>query len=251
MQEAALEAAGVFGTYKALETPAPFLRARLQEVRREYRGINVTIPHKQAVIPLLDEVSLEAQAIGAVNTILNENGRLIGFNTDAAGFMSGLDEAAISYIHKKALILGAGGAARAIAFALKQAGAQVAIYNRTPEKAQELAQAFQLTALTPILLEPAVRTCDLLINTSSVGLKDPHTSPLPEGLMPLHGTVIDIVYNPLQTKLLKEAEALGLKTVGGLPMLVWQGALAFEIWTGAKADIARMYAATKKQLAYG
>lgn len=248
MQTAALEAASVSGTYRALETPAAFLRARIQEIRREYRGVNVTIPYKEAVIPFLDELSTEAQAIGAVNTILNENGKLIGFNTDAPGFLAGLDEAAISYTNRKALILGAGGAARAIAYALKHEGAQVAVHNRTQDRAEELARHFDILTIATGLLEPAIKSCDLLINTTSVGLKDPSSSPLPAGLLPKHGVVVDIVYNPLQTKLLLEAQTAGLKTLGGLPMLVWQGALAFEIWTGKKASLADMYRAARDHL---
>lgn len=250
MQTAALEAAGVEGTYRAMETPPAFLRARMQEVRRECRGVNVTIPHKEAVIPYLDELSTEAQAIGAVNTILNDNGRLIGFNTDAPGFLAGLDEAAISYTNRKALILGAGGAARAIAYALHHEGAQVAIHNRTHDRAEALAEQLNVLSLSTGLLEPAIKSCDLLINTTSVGLKDPSSSPLPAGILPKHGVVVDIVYNPLVTKLLTDAQNAGLKTLGGLPMLVWQGALAFEIWTGRKASLADMYQAARDHLTH-
>lgn len=248
MQAAALEAAGLAGSYKALETPTPFLRARMQEVRREYRGVNLTIPYKESVIPYLDEFSSEAQAIGAVNTVVNESGKLIGFNTDASGFLCGLDEAGISYRGKKVIVLGAGGAARAIAYALKQEEAQVALYNRTPERAKELSKALGTSTLTLELLEHALKSCDLLINTTSVGLKDEAASPLPQGWLPTSGVVVDIVYNPTNTKLMRDTQAKGLRTLGGLPMLVWQGALAFELWTGHKADIARMYEAARRRL---
>ncbi len=249
MQEAALRAAGLEGSYRLLETPPAFLRARLQEVRRAYTGVNVTIPHKEAVLPYLDGLSPEAQAIGAVNTIVREGDRLIGHNTDAPGFISGLDEAGFAYRGRRALVLGAGGAARAIAYALKEEGAQVALYNRTPERAEVLCRSLGVHWVTDGLLETAVRGADLLINATSVGLKDPSSSPLPPGLLPRSGVVVDIVYNPPITRLLQEAQQAGLPTLGGLPMLVWQGALAFELWTGCRADVQAMYAAARAQLA--
>jgi len=247
MHEAALRAAGLEGTYLALETPPAFLRARLQEVRRGFAGVNVTVPHKERVLDYLDEISPEAKAIGAVNTIVCAQGRLIGHNTDAPGFISGLDEAGISYRNKKALVLGAGGAARAVAYALKKGGAQVAVYNRTQSRAEALCNAMGLRLVTEPLLAAAVQGCDLLINTTSVGLKDPSSSPLPPGLLP-RGVVVDIVYNPPTTRLLLEAQQAGLPTLGGLPMLVWQGALAFELWTGIKPDVQAMYKAARARL---
>jgi shikimate dehydrogenase len=248
MQTAALEAAGISATYRVIETAPAFVRARLSEVRREFRGINVTIPHKEAVIPFLDELSSEAEAIGAVNTIVNQEGRLMGYNTDAPGFIQGLEEAGIEYKGRKVLVLGAGGAARAVAYGLKQAGAQVAVSNRTPERAKELSEAIGVGTVTGALLTAALKTCDLLINTTSVGLKDRQSSPLPEGVLPRHAAVVDIVYNPVETKLLRDAKQAGLKTLGGLPMLIWQGALAFELWTGIKPDLPVMYAAAERQL---
>ncbi len=248
MHAAALKTAGLEGSYRALETPAQFLRARLQEIKREYAGVNVTIPHKESVMRYLDELSPEAKAIGAANTIVCDGHRLIGYNTDALGFISGLDEAGISYRNKKALVLGAGGAARAIAYALKEEGVHVAIYNRTLERAKELCETFGLHLVSPPLLDAAVRSCDLLINTTSVGLKDPFSSPLPAGLLPREGAVVDIVYIPSITRLMQEAQSAGLPTLGGLPMLVWQGALAFELWTGIKPDIQVMYGAARAGL---
>jgi shikimate dehydrogenase len=245
IHEAALRAAGLSGSYKALKTPPQFLRARLQEIRREYVGVNVTIPHKESVMAYLDELTSEARAIGAVNTILCKEHRLIGYNTDGLGFISGLDEAGIPYRNQKTLVLGAGGAARAIAYALRERGAHVAVYNRSMERARELCKEFGLHLVSEPLLDTAVRSCDLLINTTSVGLKDPHSSPLPEGLLPREGAVVDIVYNPAITRLLSEAHKAGLLTLGGLPMLVWQGALAFELWTGVRPDVQVMYAAAR------
>lgn len=249
MQLAALESAGLSNwKYTALETPAPFLRARMNEIRRDYRGVNVTIPHKETVMPFLDEISEDAMAIGAVNTIVVEDGKLFGENTDGLGFISSLDEAGVSYRGKRILILGAGGAAKAISYALKKEGAQLGYFNRTPEKAKELAFRFGGVALSPELFLHALKNCDILINTTSVGLKSPTESPMPTGVLPRAATVVDIVYNPYVTKMMKDAQDSGLKTVGGLPMLVWQGALSFEMWTGKKADVKVMYAAAKKGL---
>lgn len=251
MQTAALGAAGLEGSYRAIETAPAFLRARVQEIRRDFRGVNVTIPHKEAVISFLDQLSSEAAAIGAVNTIVNTDGMLVGHNTDGAGFLRGLEEASIEYRGRKSLVLGAGGAAKGIVYALKNAGVQVAVTNRTQGRAKELAESIGVGVVSGALVEAALKTCDLLINATSVGLKDPSASPLPEGILPRHATVIDIVYNPAQTKLLRDANAAGLKTLGGLPMLVWQGALAFELWTGIKPDVKVMYAAAEAQLAVG
>jgi len=248
MHEAALRAAGLEGSYQALETPGYHLRARLQEVRREYAGVNVTIPHKEGVIEYLDELSPEAAAIGAVNAIMRDGNRLIGHNTDGLGFVRGLDGAGISYRNKRALLLGAGGAARAIGYALKQEGVHVAVYNRTQKRAEALCEALSLHRVPETMLEEAVYNCDLLINTTSVGLKDPSSSPLPEGLLPRNGVVVDIVYNPATTRLMREAQEAGLAVLGGLPMLVWQGALSFELWTGVKPDIQVMYAAARASL---
>jgi shikimate dehydrogenase len=247
IHEAALKAAGIEGSYHTLETPPALLPARLQEIRREYAGVNVTVPHKESVLRYLDELSPEAKAIGAVNTIVCAQGRLLGHNTDALGFIFGLNEAGICYRNKKALVLGAGGAARAVAYALKREGAQVAVYNRTQSRAEALCEAMGLHLVTGALLEAAVQGCDLLINTTSVGLRDPSSSPLPPGLLP-RGVVIDIVYNPPTTRLLLEARQAGFPTLNGLPMLVWQAALAFELWTGIKPDVQIMYKAAQSGL---
>ncbi|RIH79172.1 Shikimate dehydrogenase (NADP(+)) [Calidithermus terrae] len=250
MHAAALEALGLAGSYAALETPPEALAERMDEVRRAYRGVNVTVPHKEAVMPYLDRLSPEAEAIGAVNTVVNREGRLEGHNTDAPGFLRGLEEAGIEYRGAKALILGAGGAARAIAWALKQAGAQVRIGNRTLERAAQLQREFGLGEVTDneLVLAGMARSSDLIVNTTTVGLKDPAATPLRAEWLPAGGTVVDIVYNPLETRLLREARAAGLRTLGGLPMLVWQGALAFELWTGQRPPVEVMYQAARGKL---
>lgn len=250
MHTAALRAMGLEGSYIALETPDETLAQRVEEVRREYRGVNVTVPHKEAVMPYLDSLSPEARSIGAVNTIVNHTGRLEGHNTDAPGFLKGLEEAGIEYRGAKVLILGAGGAARAIAWALKQAGAQVRIANRTLQRAAQLQREFGLGEVTDDewVLAGMARSSDLIVNTTTVGLKDPASTPLRAEWFPEKGTVVDIVYDPLETRLLREARAAGLKTLDGLPMLVWQGALAFELWTGVRPPVGVMYQAARGTL---
>lgn len=251
MHQAALKAAGLEGSYRVLPTPPEFLRARIQEVRREFAGVNVTIPLKESVIPHLDELSDEARAVGAVNTIVNRSGLLVGLNTDAPGFLKGLEEAGIPYKRRRALVLGAGGAGRGVAYALKKGGAKVLIHNRTPERAEVLAAELGVGFLTTAALPHALKTCDLLVNTTSVGMKDLDASPLQGLELPRSGTVVDIVYDPQETRLLRDARAAGLRTLGGLPMLVWQGALAFELWTGVKPDVDVMYTSARAALEPG
>ncbi|AEB11874.1 shikimate dehydrogenase [Marinithermus hydrothermalis] len=249
MHRAALQAAGLEGIYRLLETPPDELESRVMEVRRGYRGVNVTVPHKVAVLPYLDEVSPEVQAIGAVNTIVNEEGRLVGHNTDAPGFTRALEAAGVTARGLRAVVLGAGGAARAVVYALVQAGARVRVANRTFARAKALAEVFGAEAVPfegPEFVR-AVREADLLVNATSVGLNDPGASPIPEGVWPREA-VVDIVYNPLETRLLREARAAGLVAVDGLGMLVWQGALAFELWTGRQAPVAAMHAAARAAL---
>lgn len=207
-------------------------------------GLNVTIPHKVAVIPLLDEMDPLAGKMGAVNTIVNEDGKLTGYNTDAPGFLQALKSNGVEPNGKKMVILGAGGAAKGICFILAEAGASLVILNRTVSRAEELAaqmgkfynEDIKAMALNEANLKEALDGADVLVNTTSVGIKpDVDLTPVPAGLLKPDTTVFDIVYNPLETKLLREAKATGARTIDGLDMLVWQGALAFEKWTGRKA----------------
>lgn len=181
MQEAALRAAGLSGSYRPLETPPERLEERLQEVRRGYVGVNVTIPHKESVLAWLDALSPEAQAVGAVNTIQVRDGKLIGHNTDAPGFIAALEEAGIAYRGKRALVLGAGGAARAVVYALREGGAWVRVHNRSLERARALCRDLGAQLVAEDDLETAVLGCDLLVNATSVGMKDPHSSPCRKG----------------------------------------------------------------------
>jgi len=206
------------------------------------QGVNVTIPHKQAVIPWLDTLSPEARLIGAVNTIHLQDGRLHGHNTDGIGFLRSLEEAGGEVAGRTALLLGAGGAARAIAVQLCLSGIRrLYLTNRTPTRAEELATFLKqylpptdisVVAMGVSSLTASLANTDIVVNATAIGMHpdDPMVLPL-AALHPQH-LVCDIVYRPLHTALLRTAQQQGAQTVDGLGMLLYQGAKAFEIWTG-------------------
>ena len=253
---AALKACGLKGDY-SLFPIAPHdkqgLKDMLARVRiNEIHGLNVTIPHKQNVIELMDELTATAKAIGAVNTIYLHEGKLIGDNTDTFGFLSDLKrfltlecDSLLSHLQeqapalqKKALILGAGGSARAVVYALLYDGWDVTIAARRIEQAQQLSQSFGKYDLRLSTFDFQPSTFDLIVNTTPLGMTpNIEDSPLPENIVLSPKTVIyDLIYNPRETKLVKDARAQGLSATTGLGMLIEQAALAFEKWTGAKAD---------------
>ncbi|WP_458354851.1 shikimate dehydrogenase [Peribacillus frigoritolerans] len=210
-------------------------------------GFNITIPHKTSIIPFLDEVDELALAIGAVNTVVNKNGRFIGYNTDGKGFFKSLcDEISGDIKAKKTLVIGAGGAARAIYFTLVKEGVkQVDIANRTKERAAQLVSDCPYDkvskALSIIEAEESLSQYDLIIQTTSSGMSpELDHSPIKVDQLKAGAIVSDIIYNPLQTKLLREAGEKGAETQNGLGMFINQAALAFEIWTGIMPDTARM-----------
>jgi shikimate dehydrogenase len=217
-------------------------------------GANVTVPHKEAVMSYLDEIAPAAQAIGAVNTMVVHGDELVGHNTDWRGFLTALSEGGFDPQDKRAVVLGAGGAARAVVYALAWAGAQVAVLNRTPARAQALVKDFSplfpALPLTSQTLKERTAEAHLLVNATPVGLwPEVDQSIWPEDLpFPDHLVVFDLVYNPRQTKLLRQAEAVGAKVIGGLGMLVHQGAAAFELWTGERAPVETMQAAASEAL---
>ena len=260
MHNAAFKHLGLEAIYEAHDVPPAALAERVSSLREKtILGANVTVPHKQAVVPLLDALNAAAVAIGAVNTIVKDDGQLVGHNTDAAGFLRALQEANFEPRNKRVVVLGAGGAARAVVYALLTAGvAELGVYNRTPERAADaLVDAFAhlggVEVLEPNTLNAQVRGADGLINTTSVGMArgghDPDTSPLPGTGLPYQGFVCDIVYRPSKTRLLKDAEAAGLRTQNGLPMLIHQGAEAFRLWTGRDAPVEIMRRAALDALA--
>jgi shikimate dehydrogenase len=218
----------------------------------------VTIPHKQAVIPLMDELSDSAQRIGAVNTIVVEpDGRLLGDNTDWLGFLHPLDARGFGLAGKSVLLLGAGGAARAVVYALAQRGiSRLAIWNRTADRSAELAAhaATLDPALTVSCMQFAIRNSQfpipnsqLIVNTTPIGMwPRGDESPWPaEVPLPPNALVYDLVYRPEWTQFLRKAEATGCPTQGGLEMLVVQGAVAFELWTGQAPPLDVMMAAAR------
>ncbi len=223
------------------------------------RGLNVTIPHKVAVLPFLDRLDPLAQKIGAVNTIVNDDGCLTGYNTDAGGFLQALRERGIEPKDKRVVVLGAGGASRAVSFSLAEQGSHLVILNRASgiagarELAGSLSQAFGSTvaalALTRQNLRKALEPADILVNTTSVGMSPAiDQTPVDADLLRPNLIVYDIIYNPVKTRLLREAETKGANTISGIDMLVGQGALAFEKWTGRQAPTALMKAVITKAL---
>lgn len=231
--------------YEMLEVPPDTLKATVKKFRSpEWLGFNVTVPHKVAIFSLIDEVDEKAQLIGAVNTVINHGGKLTGTNTDGEGFIQSLLHAGFSLTDKvQALIIGAGGAARAVGFALAKSGIKrLDFTNRTQEKAEALSEvAKEFTASSALSLsqaEEGLADYQLVINATSVGM-EPFPDHIPLSLrhvMP--GTFcVDLIYKPLQTLWLKEADSKRCQTLNGLPMLVYQGALAFKHWFGNMPEV--------------
>jgi shikimate dehydrogenase len=253
-QSAAFAHCGLDVVYERWDTPLADLPGRVAALRaRDVLGANVTVPHKEAVIPLLDEVGDQAARAGAVNTIVNRDGRLFGFNTDGPGFVAALrQEASVEPAGRSFLLLGAGGAARGIALALIDArAARVDIWNRTPSRAAGLAADLGPPA-RPLADLPLLAPYDCLVNCTTIGMRGgpaPGASPVSLETAGPDLLVVDIVYAPLETPLLREAAARGLRTLGGLPMLIYQGALAFELWTGLPGPVDVMFAAARNELA--
>ncbi|MBO8164160.1 MAG: shikimate dehydrogenase [Brevibacillus sp.] len=222
------------------------------------RGVNVTIPHKVAVLPMLDEIDPLAKRIGAVNTIVNEDGRLIGYNTDGLGYVrSLLEETRANLTEQRVTLLGAGGAARAVACTLAERGVrEIRIINRSRERAEQLAAHLRPLVKVQVVEQEeyrsAVESATLLINTTSIGMY-PHTNEMPVPAEWLHSGLIvsDLIYNPLETKLLAEARRAGAMTHSGVGMFVNQGVLAFELWTGTEAPGELMRHVVIQQLQQG
>ena len=246
IHQAALRSCGMDGSYSLFPVhpdDKQGLKDLLAQVRSgELTGLNVTIPHKQNVIDLLDELTPTAEAIGAINTIYLRDHKLVGENTDAPGFLSDLKEFLPAEILKhgdaKALVLGAGGSARAIVYALRNDGWEVTIAARRIEQAKQLADSFAtyqlpITICTLSNLQSLLSTLSLIVNTTPIGMTpNIDQSPWPENLsFPAHAAIYDLVYNPHETKLVRDACARRLHATTGLGMLVEQAALAFKIWT--------------------
>ncbi len=238
MHNRAFQALGLNWVYLAFEVPPEALANAIAGMRAlGIRGLNLTIPHKEPACSLIDHLTPSARAIGAVNTLFWDGEQLVGDNTDAEGFLRALYAEGVDPSGQRVLVLGAGGSARAIVYALQLRGCEVLIANRSLERAQRLAQSFGVQKVLPLeesALRPYMATIAGIVNCTSLGM-EPHSDtmpPVPLGEVSESVWVCDLVYRPLHTRLLKTAESLRLKTIGGVGMLVWQGALAFERWTG-------------------
>jgi len=261
----AMKFCGVDGNYYLFPVPPDDfngLKEMLDRVREgKMTGLNITIPHKQNVIPMLDELTPVAQAIGAVNTIYSQNGKLIGDNTDASGFLVDL-HTHLDVLNEdwkkgqKALVIGAGGAARAIVFGLVNDGWKVLITARRPEQVMALMTQFpdHASCLTWIdyhstSFSAAITGVRLVINTTPVGMAPAvEKSPWPAGEpLPNQAVFYDLVYNPRETKFILEARSIGLLAFGGLGMLMEQAALAFKIWTGFDVPREPLFAALEEK----
>lgn len=234
MHNAAFQALGIDAEYGVFEIPPEDLRGFMMEARETIAGLSVSVPYKETILKHLDEISPEAQKIGAVNTILNRDGRLSGFNTDFIGSNKALEEVC-DLKGKKVVVLGAGGSARAIIYGILEAGGKVIVKNRTQEKAEKLAEEFGVEASE----WGAVDQADILIHTTSVWLEDPGSVPFFCNLEYLDHfeIVMDIFYKPLTTPLLKEALKLGKTIVTGEKMLVFQAAEQFKLWTDRETPV--------------
>jgi shikimate dehydrogenase len=256
MMEKAFAAAGLDWRYLTLEVPREALVDAVKGLRAMgFRGGNLTIPHKVAVIPLLDKLSPAAEMMGAVNCLIREGAELLGENTDGKGFVQSL-RTLVDPAGKRVVLLGAGGAARAVGIETALAGAaQFTIVNRTAERGEALAKLIQEKTNVPTTFvlwqgdyAPPPET-DVLINCTSIGLNDPSGRvPLDFSPLPTTAIVADVVFNPAETQFLKAAKARGCKTLDGLGMLVNQGAIAFERWTGVQPDTTVMRDAVEEFL---
>ncbi|WP_427050561.1 shikimate dehydrogenase [Paenibacillus sp. TC-CSREp1] len=250
MHNAALQAAGVAGMYMPLHVKPDQLQAAIRGITAlGYRGVNVTIPHKEQVMQYLDVIDESARLIGAVNTIVNDNGILTGYNTDGMGYVRSLKEEAVPQIEgKRIAVLGAGGAARGVIYALAlEKPERISILNRTADRAAALAEDLRNYNLGDISgsgmydAQAVLSDADIVINTTAAGMH-PHVHDLPVDPVWIRegAAVSDLIYNPLETRLLRESRMRDCTVHGGLGMFIYQGAIAFEHWLGIPAPIDTM-----------
>jgi shikimate dehydrogenase len=264
-QQAALDHYQLDIRYEAWETSPAQLRGIVENLRKPQNiGANVTAPYKETVLPLLDEVDDLASLIGAVNTIVKKDDRLVGFNTDAHGFIEALDkDGHLDPKGKRVVVLGAGGVARAVSFVLMQRkvaslGITDGIFERASALAEDLVKYIKDASRNSKGSEPGIAAfqwqnlgssktfgdCDLIVHCTTIGMKDSPQeglSPLSLEVIPKNVLVYDVVYNPWLTPLLRVAQKAGANILGGLPMLVYQGAASFKLWTGKEAPVDIMF----------
>ncbi|MCQ6558385.1 shikimate dehydrogenase [Paenibacillus mendelii] len=248
MMNRAFRERGINGIYTAFHVQGERLGDFIAGVRAMgIRGVNVTIPHKLEVMPFLDVIDESAQVIGAVNTIVNDNGKLTGYNTDGLGYVRSLkEEVEPELAGKRILILGAGGATRGIVYALLREGvSEITISNRRVERAQELADTFggsaDIRAIGSDAIREACASAEIVIHTTPVGMyPNVDETPIDASWLQPEAIASDILYNPLKTRYLEEAERRGCRIHGGLGMFIYQGAYAFEYWTGVPAPVEAM-----------
>ncbi len=250
MHNAAFKELDLDFIYVAFKVEKECLREAMEGIRAlGIHGLNVTIPYKEKIIPFLDEISPEAKIIGSVNTILNQSNKLIGYNTDGIGAVKALEDNKVELIQKNVILLGAGGAAKSIAFHFSQKAKKIMILNRTLDRGKKLAESLRSRSNADVcwdqLSREAIRNhlkkADILINATSVGMNPESDVTLvdPNWLNP-EIFIFDIVYGPVETKLIRDAKKIGAKTMDGIDMLVYQGAMAFTIWTGNAPPIKKM-----------
>jgi len=258
MHNLAFQRLNLNSVYLAFKVKAQNLREAIAGLRSlNVLGFNVTVPHKVSIMKYLDEVDMQAIEIGAVNTVVNQDEMLIGYNTDGIGALAALKEEGVALKGLKVMLLGAGGAAKAIAFSILPLINHLVILNRTEQKAKDLALSLkerlgsevEWRKMEEATLHEELVDTDLLINATSIGMY-PKIDETPVNKIYLHQEmmVFDVVYNPLMTRLLKEAKESGANIVGGVKMLVYQGASAFKLWTGKKPPIYEMCAAVENYL---
>ncbi|MCW3994564.1 MAG: shikimate dehydrogenase [Candidatus Bathyarchaeota archaeon] len=258
IHNAAFEALNLDYVFLAFKVKSAWVEAAVNGMRAlNLRGLNVTMPHKSAVMNYLDRIDLSAQIVNSVNTILNKENLLFGFNTDGIGALKALKENGVELKGRKILLLGAGGAARAIAYTLAKEADELAVLNRTVKQAEGLAKLLEKSlskkvvagSLKPSDIQRNLQDSDILVNATSVGMSpNAEESPVPPKLLRSNLAVMDIVYNPVETKLAQDAKAAGAKVVSGVDMLIHQGAASFEIWTGKSAPIEVMRKVALKHL---
>jgi shikimate dehydrogenase len=249
MHNAAFEHLGMDYCYVTFPVRPDMLKDAVKAVRALHmRGVNVTVPHKESVIPLLDEVDTEASFIGAVNTVLNDEGTLKGFNTDGRGFMESLSEEHVSLEGKTVLIVGAGGACRAISYYLSEKVKKLLLFDIDEARVTKLSDdlgAIRSNVCRMNVID-SLEGIDILINATPLGLKDTDPYPFDVSLIREYMVVCDLIYRT--TSLLKAASEKGCRAIDGLGMLLHQGVLAFEIWTGLRPPVEVMRRALRSRV---